>query len=293
MFVVGFSHFAQAQHLPLYSMYMFNGLVVNPAYAGQNGALTTMLHFRDQWSSFEGHPTTYTLAVDSPLKNKKYNLGVIFSYDQFAITKHTEFLQSFAYRLSLTNNSEFSVGLQAGLTYIRMDWSSLNAPPEDQVFAVNPKGNFLPKIGIGIKYIYKNFYISASIPQKTLKVSNDPAVNYFTKPVYYFLSGFSARAGNSLQVKPSLLFKFLEPNSVQVDLNTMITYKQFVSVGASYRIANAFVLLTEVKLNQLRFGYAYDYYLNSLKNVSKGSHELMVKYEFRYLMKVTDPRNFY
>ncbi len=38
-----------AQHTPLTSQYLFNGLLINPAYAGSRDALTANLTHRQQW----------------------------------------------------------------------------------------------------------------------------------------------------------------------------------------------------------------------------------------------------
>ena len=41
---------------PVYSQYLQNGLMPNPAYAGSRDALSTMLSFRSQWMGMEGAP---------------------------------------------------------------------------------------------------------------------------------------------------------------------------------------------------------------------------------------------
>ena len=131
------------------------------------------------------------------------------------------------------------------------------------------------------------------MPHIALNPVNDNALQIYKTPVYYFTSGYNYSLNNNFNVKPSFLIKYLQFSNMQVDINTMVNYKNIISVGASYRTGNAIMLLTEIKYHHLKFGYAYDYYLNSLKKVSNGSHELMFKYEFHYLVKVIDPRNFY
>jgi len=44
---------------------------------------------------------------------------------------------------------------------------------------------------------------------------------------------------------------------------------------------------------KLRIGYAYDITTTNLRNVSNGSHEIMVSYEMKFLKeKVVSPRYF-
>jgi type IX secretion system PorP/SprF family membrane protein len=284
----------QAQHLPVYSLYMFNGLVLNPAYAGSNDVLTAMIHYRDQWVGFEGHPTTYTLAMDTPLKNKKFNLGAIFSFDQYGVTNRTDYMQSFAYRQQISSTSSLSAGFQAGITYQHINYAELNLQ-DDNAFSYSPKNVIFPKIGLGIHYTSKKFYAGISMPQLTLYNRKDTTAGmaYYTSQIFYFTAGYSIKANNSLEVKPSLLLKYIQHSPMQLDINTTVTYKKFITGGLSYRTGNAMIFLMEFKVDQFKFGYAYDYYLNSLKSNSKGSHEIMIKYEFRYIVNVKDPRNFY
>ena len=51
---------AYAQQDPLFSQYMFNKLVVNPAYAGSREVFTADLLNRYQWVGIEGAPKTLT-----------------------------------------------------------------------------------------------------------------------------------------------------------------------------------------------------------------------------------------
>lgn len=40
---------ATAQQLPLFSQYLFNGFLINPAYAGIDGLTTVNIVSREQW----------------------------------------------------------------------------------------------------------------------------------------------------------------------------------------------------------------------------------------------------
>ena len=61
------------QQDPLFSQYMFNPLIINPAYAGSREALSATILHRSQWVGFDGAPTTQTLGVHAPLRKKKVN----------------------------------------------------------------------------------------------------------------------------------------------------------------------------------------------------------------------------
>ena len=83
-----------AQQQPLYTQYMFNGLVLNPAYAGSQETFTATALFRTQWAGIEDSPQTQTVSAHSPLdklRNKrrpdsKVSVGLTLFNDRIAIT---------------------------------------------------------------------------------------------------------------------------------------------------------------------------------------------------------------
>ncbi len=84
--------YAQPQQRPVISQYMFSGLVVNPAYAGnQKQTVVTALH-RDQWVNLAGAPKTQTFIVNSALKEYPIGVGLLLfetKLDRITITAYT------------------------------------------------------------------------------------------------------------------------------------------------------------------------------------------------------------
>jgi len=57
--------------------------------------------------------------------------------------------------------------------------------------------------------------------------------------------------------------------------------QDIIGLGVSYRTGDSFVGMFEIQITPvLRLGYAYDYVISNLKTYSKGTHELMLRYEF-------------
>ena len=48
-----------AQQEAIYSQYMFNRMVINPAYAGVKGCLDLTAQYRHQWTSFPNAPRNF------------------------------------------------------------------------------------------------------------------------------------------------------------------------------------------------------------------------------------------
>ena len=72
LLIVGYCWDAQAQQDPMYTQYMFNQMVLNPAYTGSKDRFTTMLLYRTQWVGFEGAPKTTTFSAHAPFFTSAY-----------------------------------------------------------------------------------------------------------------------------------------------------------------------------------------------------------------------------
>src|SRR5512137_2753685 len=51
---------------PVYSQYLQNGLLINPAYAGSRGALSAFLSYRMQWMGIPNAPVFQSVSLNAP-----------------------------------------------------------------------------------------------------------------------------------------------------------------------------------------------------------------------------------
>jgi len=67
------------------------------------------------------------------------------------------------------------------------------------------------------------------------------------------------------------------------DINMNMWIQNTVGLGVSYRTGDAVIGLFELQISpQIRLGYSYDYTISNLKSYNVGgSHELMIRYEFK------------
>jgi type IX secretion system PorP/SprF family membrane protein len=97
-----------AQQLPMFTHYMNNTLMVNPAYAGSRDALTITTLHRSQWVDFKGAPITQTLSMHSPLRNEHIGVGLSILNDKIGPTNNTSIFVDYAYIMKLTEKSKLS-----------------------------------------------------------------------------------------------------------------------------------------------------------------------------------------
>ena len=58
---------AFAQQDSQYTQYMYNTMMINPAYAGSRGSTSIFALYRNQWVGLDGAPKTAALSFHTPL----------------------------------------------------------------------------------------------------------------------------------------------------------------------------------------------------------------------------------
>ena len=114
-----------AQQAPMYTHYMYNTLMVNPAYAGSRDALSVTALYRSQWVDFKGAPVTQTLSMHTPLNNEHIGLGLSVLNDKIGPTNNTSVFADFAFIMKLNEKSKLALGLSAGADIFRANLNTL------------------------------------------------------------------------------------------------------------------------------------------------------------------------
>lgn len=276
----------KAQHNSNYVQYMFNGLILNPAYAGSQEALNLTGLYRKQWMGINGAPTEALFSIHSPLKNKNVNLGANFQDTQFGLFNHTRFNLVYAYRFRFLSG-KLAFGLQAGIDSYTTNWDRLNTTEAgDPSFQLSGTRNTVPEAGAGFYYNTKIFYLGVSAPNLFTGKLNPYTTSCLS-------SGIVINLSPDFRMKPALLLKYVNGSTASANLSTTFYYKEIIGLGIGYTYNNSALVYTDIKLNeQLHFGYGYEYALNHLQTYITGSHEVMIRYLFRYKINSANPRFF-
>lgn len=287
-----------AQHTPLTSQYLFNGLLINPAYAGSRDALAANLTWRNQWVGFEGAPNTQVLSIHAPLSRRKLGLGVLVLNDHIGVSRQTGIFTNYAYRMKF-RRSRLQFGLGAGATLMQADWTQVALQEQgDVVYATDSRNAIRPNFSAGAYYYNKKYFAGISMPF-FLSHRFDPGSEqwYVSNQTRQYQPMITAgglwKLNRELKIKPSFLLRYQLASGVQADVNCNLILKDKLWAGLSYRSGDAVVGMFEVlPTPQWRLGYAYDIGISSLNPYHGGSHELMVQYEFGYRIRVRDPHYF-
>lgn len=286
------------QLTPVTSQYVLNPLLINPAYAGNRGDLNIASFYRNQWVGITGAPKTMSLAVDAPFLDSKLGLGLIITNDKFGVTKETHFSTNYSYKIRL-NEGTLSFGLGAGLITTNTAWSDLIAiDPGDENFLSDSRVFIVPDFSFGVYYSKLKYFAGFSIP-RLVQYSFVPDKNRYTLMTdptqynYLLNAGLILNLSQKIKLLPSTLITISSREKVLYDLNAYVSFNDNFWTGVSYRSNNSVGILFQVALNnQLRVAYNYDFDFGNLGHYSNGSHEIMLRYEFRYKVDAISPLNF-
>jgi len=293
--------FLWAQQEAMYTHYMDNTLGINPAYAGSRDALTiTGLH-RSQWVGFDGAPTTQTLTLHSPVYSDAVNLGLSFVHDCIGPVNSSAMFVDYAFRVKLDSESKLAFGLKLGFNYYNFNLSELNLTNQvDGAFNVNAT-TFAPNIGFGIYYSRDNFYAGLSTPKivsnNYLYSSTNSSSTLSTEQRHYYLIlGGWMPINDDVKIKPSTFVKVTKGAPVEADFTADFLFHDRFSLGGMYRTGDALgFLIGYYVTEQFSIGYSFDWsFVNTTSKYNGGSHEIMLKYDFRYKNQrsIRSPRYF-
>jgi type IX secretion system PorP/SprF family membrane protein len=286
---------------PVYSQYLQNGLVINPAYTGSRGSLSGFLSYRQQWIGTEGAPTLQSVSLHAPFKNDKVALGLLGQFMQYGYTKTSSIYASYAYHIRMAKG-KLSFGLKGGVDMSNSDFSKIiTTTPGDRVFTSIDDPYILPNVGAGVYYFSDRLFAGFSVPQflgyRKTGTNTVQAYHSFNEYDFIFSGGGLITFSDFFRFKPSVLVHYSLDEAVkfkQVDINGNFILADLIWIGGSWR-NNEKVAVGILQLQikpQLMFGFSYDYPVGNMNSYSKGSTEFALRYEFGSKVSAANPRYF-
>jgi len=270
---------------PVSSLYMFDPMLINPAYAGVPVQFSASFIHRDQWVNLPGAPKTSSLSLQSSFFNSRVGIGLALTNDKIGIHDDFGLYATYAYHLPISKNSKLSMGLQAGFNHLSTDFTLLNIRDLSDPNLQSRITKMNPNFGAGLYYYSDKLYMGLSVPflleNKIVDVESVISEAKQSRN-YYFNGGYTFMPNPNFKITPSILVRVQEGAPLGVDINTTASYKEIVGLGLSYRSNDAVIFLFQLKLfNNMHLSYAYDYTTSDLNQFSKGSHEILLNYRFQ------------
>lgn len=270
-----------AQQDPQYSQYMFNPLALNPGYAGVRDVLSSTLVYRNQWA-LEGAPTTACLSLQSPIQDKKAGVGLEFVSDKIGLKRSNAVLASYAYRIQFLKG-KLSFGVRSGFYNYVFDWDKVKV--KDKTDVVNTGVQSSKTTGtadFGMYYYTRTFYWGLGLTHLNRGKITDVS-STSKQSVHFFMPvGISFLKGKTL-LNPSILIKGAGHAPLEIDVNMNVLLKERFWLGLSLRTNYGIVFLTQYLVSdKMKIGYSYDYGMNRIGSLGKGTHEVMLGYDINF-----------
>lgn len=308
LFLVSFLPFiqlkAQRNYFPYFNQYRFDGMVMNPAFAGSRDLMSVSLFYKQRLDNFNGGEQKYqTFSAHTPLKNYKIGLGFLFLHESLGITHNYDYFFNYAYRFNMLGG-KLALGLKGGVTYNTENYNEFENSVRNSIdpvtsFLPTKEKMLLPNFGVGFFYYNQDFFFGGSIPLLLSTEENEdgskPSITHDFKSYNYFINtGYKFGEREGVKFIPSLLVLYKQNSKIFYigNLNVDLLNDRF-SLGSGYSSSKTLQFSAQFKINeQLRIGYTYDDTFFGEYKVFGATHELMLRYEFKYIIKASSPLDF-
>ncbi len=288
-----------AQQLPLYSQYILNGFMVNPAMAGNDGYTSFNLTARQQWLGFREAPQTYSASwqtrmlrqsyriINHPIRRDKMlipstkgrvGLGAYVINDANAKLARTGLSFTYAYHIFM-NNTQLSFGLAAKLFQYRIYTETLTFGTSGDPVLNNDFNNvaYSPDFDFGVYFRGFGYFVgfsTSNLLQTAILIGAHELPEFKTYRHYWLMGGYSFPLSTELELEPSVLLKTSENWNPQGDLALKLYYEDLYWGGFSYRTNKSIIATVGLRIEGLHFGYSFDWALSEIGHFNYGSHEI-------------------
>ncbi len=296
IFVVnlGLSSFAQQDEQM--SLYTYNPLYFNPAYAGSRDAISMVAVGRFQWVDFNGAPSSQWFSIHSPLLKKYLGIGGHFVNDRIGDRKRTSGYVDFSSNIVLNKKKHrLAAGISVGIDGMTYDFTQAQVTNPNDPFIGEVVSALKPNIGAGLYYYGEKFYVGISVPRflqsKTFDVNN--VLQLLNTRHYFITGGYVFDLNSVLKLKPSTLIKYTVGAPITVDANLSLFMYERITTGLMYRFNESMGANVAYAFKNLNIGYTYDFPINGLMRYQSGSHEVFLQYDLQPKQKYySSPRYF-
>jgi len=274
---------------------------LNPGQTGmdiaRDGICATSM-YRNQWDKVNGAPNSAVFNVAAKLDRfMPGGIGISFYHDAIGFTRQNNVLLNYSYPIIIPETGVLGVGLGLGIQNFGMDPSWV--PPQTMNDPTLPTGFGSTQLDVNFGLYFKGvqgYYVGISsthLPASTFEA--DGAVNGSTNPItyntarhYYIMGGYKQKQViTDGDIEGNFLIR-TDMVKLSADLNARFIWKDAAYGGLTYRTSDAVAVMlgaypgrlmqTGGALERLLVGYSYDITTNQLSNISKGSHEILLKY---------------
>lgn len=288
LFMVCFTTMVSAQREVHFSQYMFQGILINPAYAGIQHQIEGALAYKSQWNRLKSTPTITAFNIHGPVMHRSAGVGLQVNRESFGKSSQNSFLGCFSYKVRL-HKGTLALGGEAGLRQYNLNTSDLVIDDHSDPNLAQQQVENIVDLGFGMYYQTEKSHIGITA-KKINGNAFSSANNFTTNPNRYYslLAGKKIKLGFQHQLLLTCFLNYSNNVPALYEFSAIYQAKNGMWIGTGYRSSQELEMLLGLNLKKLiaafsedlSIGYAYDYGLTALQQMNYGSHEIMVNYKF-------------
>lgn len=278
---------AFAQQDKLITHFIYDKMSVNPGATGFDRDICATLMYRNQWDKVNGAPNSAVFNIEANM-NRWFpgGLGLAFYHDAIGFNRQNNLLLNYSYPLDIGNAGTLGIGIGVGM--INFGQNPTWVPPTTQNDISLPVGFNATNLDLNFGLYFRgtgdwyagisSTHLSESILKKKIGMIDQ---SYQTKRHYYLMGGKTFRnIGNgAIDVQALVRTEFTK---FSADINARYIWKDLLYGGITYRTIDAVGLMVGwYPIKSLVVSYSYDITTNRLSSVSRGSHEIAVRYCYK------------
>ena len=278
---------ANAQRDLMLSQQFFSRLNFNPAATGNSDDIDLFLLGRWQWTNVEDSPKSGIFNVSDYVDDIRSGLGFTMTYDDLGISNRTYIAKAaYAYHVNLNESMLLSMGLSAGVLYHY--WSGANhtlIDPEEYgsaQFPAEADKHVYPDFDLGFELCTPKLMFGGSVAHLIYN-EEDVTTAKPGRQFYTYVRGLFG-VGESIDLAPA--FVYTHRNKVdKLELNCTAFINRMFWGGVTYRpdvhakwSSNDLTFNVGIEYKKFRFGYAFEWGLGDVSELSNNSHEILLSY---------------
>ena len=293
------------QQLPLFSQYLYNKFLINPAVAGSDGYTSFSLTAREQWIGYSGAPRTFSFSMQTRVLKRSYILkqtstksqifrpksdgkvgfgGYIFS-DKNGLVQRTGFQAAYSYHMWIQRSTQLSLGLAVTGYQYKINESEINFEDPSEPWLNNNlrRGIFVPDMTFGAYLLNAKYSVGFSADQlfeASAKIGSFGYKNFRIDRHYYLFGSYDFSSGAYNIIQPSFLLMMSDQLKPQADIGVTYIYNQDFWTGLAFRTSGAIIANVGMKYQNIFIGYAFDFTLSEIQRITYGTHEITFALKF-------------
>lgn len=275
---------------PLYTQFMTNPFLINPALAGTYPYYQIITNSRLQWVGISDAPVSNVISLFGPTVTQPMGMGGYIMHDSWGLTSKTSLMGTYAYNYAIAEDIKISMGLAVGLLQFKIDGSG-DIEIDDPVYGGSPYTQFAPDATLGL-YLYSSIYhVGLSMTHligNKLHIGQDTITDLsrLTRNMYLH-GGYKYLINRELALEPTLILRKSPASPFQLDFNVRVWYgkRQWdnnkIWAGLSFRTQDAATVMVGFSYQRkIEIGFSYDIGVNKLRSFNSGTYELMIGFKF-------------